>query len=232
MSRDPQAPDSARALIGLCVVGGVFGVTFGLSANEAGIPWTRAGVLSWLAFSGAGQFASVAVLVSGGTAAAALAVSLVLGARFAPMSMASATRLGARGWRRVAAAFVLTDPSVLALLGGGERTRSRRAFWLTGGFTLTSWTAGTVIGAVLGERLRFDPRELGLDVALPALLLGLSGPALRDRSASSHLLAGGVLSVAAATVVPVGTEVLLGGLVAAAVLSAPGRPRRAGVTVP
>jgi len=206
--------------VGLGLVAGIFGLTFGVAAADVGVSWPRATAFSFLVFGGSSQFATIAILGAGGAGTAAIATSAVLGARFAPMSIASANRLGARGWRRLAATLVLTDPSALSILTERDEARARRAYWLAGTVSLAMWAVGTAVGSLVAEELTFDLGQLGLDIALPALLLAMLGGALRDAASAAHLGLGGLLTIAAAGVVPRGSEVLLGGFVAAVALGA------------
>lgn len=209
--------------MGLGLVAGIFGLTFGVAAADVGVSWPRATAFSFLVFGGSSQFATIAILGAGGTGLAAIATSAVLGARFAPMSIASAVRLRPRGWRRVAATVVLTDPSVLSILTEADEGRARRAYWLAGTVSLATWGVGTAVGSLVAEELTFDLAQLGLDIALPALLLAMLGAALRDAPSATHLGLGGLLTVAVAGLVPVGAEVLVGGTAATVLLAGLGR---------
>lgn len=215
-----------RSVAGLALVSGVFGVTFGLAADEAGVPWAQATALSLLVFGGSSQFATVAILGAGGSVGSIVAVSALLGARFAPLSLAVAARLRVSGWRRLAGTVVLSDPSGVTVLAD-EGPTVRQAYWTMGIATLGAWTLGTAAGSLLADHAAFDPRRLGLDVALPALLLAMIAGAVKDRSAATHLVAGGVLALCLTSSVPPGVDVLVGGLATVGLLALlPGAGRR------
>ena len=66
--RDPDIRRVLSACVTLGFAVGVVGVTFGVSAVDAGATTLQASAMSLLVFTGASQFSSVSVFASGGTA--------------------------------------------------------------------------------------------------------------------------------------------------------------------
>jgi predicted branched-subunit amino acid permease len=181
--------EGVRRMLPIAVAGLPEGVAFGgLAASVMGHVAPIA--MSLTAFSGSAQFATVSVLRSGGTLAAALLAAAALNVRYLAMS---ASVPGSSRRQRAAACLLLTD----AAWGVAEGSRARLIG--AGATDLTSWSCGTVIG-VLGGSLLGDPARLGLDAAFPALFVWL----LRD-----HL---GVLALLGAVVALVLTPLLAPGL--------------------
>jgi predicted branched-subunit amino acid permease len=106
-----------RAILGdalaLGVGTGVYAISFGALAVAAGLSAWQAQALSLLMFTGASQFALIAVVASGGSAAVAIATSTLVGTRNAFYAVAMAPVLDARGPRRLLAAQAHASPSGL-----------------------------------------------------------------------------------------------------------------------
>ena len=110
-------------------------------------------------FSGASQYAFVA-LGSSGVAAAATAT--LLGARNALYGLRLSGVLNSGGWRRFFTAQLVIDESTAMAIGrekDGEPA-SRMAFWSTGTAIYVLWNLATLIGAVAAGALP-DPRRSG-----------------------------------------------------------------------
>lgn len=228
---DPPSAGTSitRDVVGFTVVSTVFGLSFGMAAHLAGLPWIQTTVFSATAFAGASQFATVGIVATGGSAAAILVTSALLNARFMPLSIAVANRIRTSGWWRVPAIVVMTDPSALFALKAPTTELARRWYWAGGVTTWLGWTLGSMTGAIAADRLRFDPATLGLDVALPALLFGLSASALKQVLPTAFLVGGGVVAILALPYTAAGAEYLVVGVVAAvAALVAVRRPVRFG----
>ncbi len=174
--------------------------------------------LSLLVFSGGSQFAFVGVIGAGGTAAAAVATSTLLGLRngFYGVGLAPVLR-PMRGWRRVAAAQVTIDESTaVALAQPVDDIPARRAgFWWTGVGVFLLWNVITVVGAVLGASIG-DPAQWGLDAAAAAAFLGLLWPRLATRFAQGVAGASALLALTLTPVLPAGLPILAAALIAVA----------------
>jgi hypothetical protein len=100
----------------------------------------------------------------------------------------------------------------------GKRERKRVLYWVTGVGILISWPIGAAIGGMLGGVIP-EPAALGVDAVLPAVLVAIAYPAMKDRWTAGVVMVGAVLAIAATPVVPVrsGSRGGVGSLAACAV---------------
>jgi predicted branched-subunit amino acid permease len=168
----------------------LFGLSFGVFAETAGMGAAAVVVMSATTFAGSAQFAAASVLEDGGTVAAAILSAVLLNARYAGMSIAVASIVPGGRVRRFLSSQLIVDES-WALSG-----RSGRFEWpiLAGAGLLlyVLWVSSTFLGTVAGERLG-DPSDLGLDAAFAALFLGLllqylGSPRAREGAAVAALV--------------------------------------------
>ena len=204
-----------RAILGdalaLGVGTGVYAISFGALAVAAGLSAWQAQALSLLMFTGASQFALIAVVASGGSAAVAIATSTLVGTRNAFYAFAMAPVLDARGPRRLLAAQATIDESTgMAARYEGDRNSARLAFWATAGAIYVLWNLGTLIGA-LGAGLVEDPNAFGLDAAAPAAFLALVWPRLTSWPMRAVAIVSLVLAVALSPFIGAGLPVLVAG---------------------
>ena len=172
--------DGVRAALPLAPGPLLFGLSFGVLADAAGMGAVAAVAMSATTFAGAAQFGAVTVLDAGGTLVAAIAAAVFLNARYVAISLTVASIFPGGRFRRLAESQLIVDES-WALSG-----RSGRFEWpiLVGsGLVLyVLWVGSTALGTVLGDALG-DPNALGLDAAFAALFLALLAPYLRGRRA-------------------------------------------------
>lgn len=204
-----------RAIIGdavaLGVGTGVYAISFGALAVAAGLSAWQAQALSLLMFTGASQFALIAVVASGGSAAVAIATSTLVGTRNAFYGFAMSPVLQPRGAQRFLAAQATIDESTgMAARYQGDRDSARLAFWATAGSIYVLWNLGTLIGAV-GASLIDDPNAFGLDAAAPAAFLALVWPRLTTWPMRIVAIVSLGSAVALAPFVAAGVPVLLAG---------------------
>src|SRR5689334_8128242 len=160
LTRTPRATLTGAVSIGVAV--GVYGVSFGVVAVAAGLSPAQACVMSMLVFTGASQFAFVAVLAAGGGALAAIAPAAMLAVRNAAYGLSLAPVLRGRLRERALAAHLVIDETTAMAHAETDPAASRRAFLATGVSVWVCWNAGTLAGALVGGGLG-DPRALGLD---------------------------------------------------------------------
>jgi 4-azaleucine resistance transporter AzlC len=179
----------------------LFGLSFGVFAEGAGMGAVAAVVMSGTTFGGAAQFAAVSVLDTGGTAVAAIVAAVLLNARYIGMSVAVASIFPGGRLRRLVGSQLIVDES-WALSG-----RSGRFEWpiLAGAGLLlyVLWVSSTAIGTVVGGALA-DPESLGLDAAFAALFLGLAIPYVRGRKALQAAALAAVITLALLPIAPAG----------------------------
>lgn len=197
--------DGIRAAAPLAPGPVLFGLAFGLLAENAGMNILSVFAFSATTFAGSAQFAAAAVLENGGTAVAAVIAAVLLNARYAPMSVAVAGLFHGPAWRRLVEAQLIVDESwALA----GRSGRFQRNILLGAGLLLyVLWIGSTAAGTVVGDRLG-DPTTYGLDAAFAALFLGLAYPYLRTRRALGAALAAGVITLAFLPWAPAGVPLL------------------------
>ena len=200
---------------------GLYGLSFGALAVAAGLNVWQTVLLSALLFSGGSQFALIGVLASGGSGAAAVAASTLLGLRNGFYGVRMASVLRPRGWRRALAAQLTIDESTAVGLAQPDAARQRVGFWATGCSVYLFWNAMTLAGALLGDALG-DPKAWGLDAAASGAFLALLWPRLATRAARGIALAAIAVALLATPLVPPGIPILLAALVA---VLAGARPR-------
>ena len=213
-----------RNAAGIGVAVGAYGLSFGAAAVAAGLSTLQACALSLLMFTGASQFAAVGVLGAGGTALAAVASALLLGARNTLYAVRLASLVPSRGPRRLLAAQLTIDEST-GMATGAPPGLAPTGFWATGASVYVLWNLATLLGALGAARLA-DPGVLGLDAAVPAAFLALLWPQLRDRRTLAVAAGGALVALAAVPLTPAGVPVLLAGLVVLPLLLRPDRAAR------
>lgn len=204
-----------RAIVGdavaLGIGTGVYAVSFGAIAVAAGLSAWQTQALSLLMFTGASQFALIAIVASGGTAVVAVATSTLIGTRNAFYGFAMSPVLRPRGALRFLAAQATIDESTgMAARYEGDRDSARLAFWATAGSIYVLWNLGTLVGA-LGAGLIDDPNAYGLDAAAPAAFLALVWPRLNTGPMRAVAAVALVSAVALAPFVGAGLPVLMAG---------------------
>jgi len=176
------------------VVAFLFGASFGVLANDAGLGVAAPILMSATIFGGSAQFAMVSILSTGGGLAAAVVAAVLLNARYGPIGLSVAPVLrGSRGSRALQAQLVVDESWALASRGG--RRFDRRILLGVGAALYVGWNSGTVVGVLAGE-LVGDPEALGLDAAFPALFLGLLVSQLHNRRAVLGALGGAAIALA------------------------------------
>jgi predicted branched-subunit amino acid permease len=121
-------PDARRAVLrqalSVSLATGAYGLSFGALSVAAGLSVLQTQALSLLLFSGGSQLALVGVLAAGPAGApAAVAASTLLGVRNGLYGLQVARMLGARGWRRLAAAQLTIDESTAVAVASATRRR-------------------------------------------------------------------------------------------------------------
>lgn len=192
----------------MCLADGVVGASFGAIAVAGGQPSWVPLLMSPLVFAGGAQFAALGVVLSGGSAAAAVVAGLVLNLRLFPFGLAVADVLD-RPWpARLLGSHVIIDEAVAFVMTQQGLSRRRAVFATFGSLMFLLWNLGTVIGVLAGHAVG-DPSALGLDAASPMVLLALVLPVLREARALRAGLAGAAVALLSTPVLPAGLPVLL-----------------------
>jgi 4-azaleucine resistance transporter AzlC len=197
----PRVRDGIRAALPLVPGPVLFGLSFGVFAETAGMSAVAAVVMSATTFAGSAQFAATTVIHQGGSAAAAILAAVLLNARYVGMSVAVASICRGSRARRSVESQLIVDES-WALSG-----RSGRFEWpiLVGAGLLmyVCWVSSTAVGAVVGSTLA-NPLSIGLDAAFAALFLALAAPYVRGRRAVTASALAGAITVALLPIAPPG----------------------------
>lgn len=172
--------------------------------------------------SATSTLAYAAVVTTGGSTVAGVASGWLVATRFGLFAAALGPHLWPRRWRRAMAAHLAFDPSVALALREDDDADTRRAFVAAGLWLCVPWWTSAVVGALVADRLG-DTDALGLDVVLPALLLAIIWPQLRERPGRSVAAASVVVALLLVGVTPGGVPELVGGA-AALLMLAPSEP--------
>ena len=201
----PRVRDGVRAALPLVLGPLLFGLTFGVLGETAGMSAVAAIVMSATTFAGSAQFAAASVLEDGGTVLAAVTSAVLLNVRYIGQSIAAASIFPGSRPRRLIESQLIVDES-WALSG-----RSGRFEWpiLVGAGLLlyVLWVTSTAIGSVVGSVLG-DPNDLGLDAAFAALFLALAWPYLRERKAVAAALVGVAITLLLIPLAPAGVPLV------------------------
>ncbi len=195
-----------RDALPLAFVVGVFGISYGILAVDAGFGKLAPLVMSLTTFGGSAQFAAVSVIGSGGAAAAATLAAVLLNTRYLAIGFSISPYLSGGPLNRFLGANLVVDESwAVAMRPDGSTDRARL---LGAGLAIyVFWAAGTVIGVVGGDVLG-DPKDLGLDAAFPALFLALVAPMVRDKKALLAAVLGAAIAIALVPLVRPGIPIV------------------------
>jgi predicted branched-subunit amino acid permease len=216
-----------RQCLSVGIATGAYGISFGALSVAAGLDLWQTMALSTLLFSGASQFAVVGIVAAGGSGAAAVATSSLLGLRNGLYGLQVSRLLGVRGLRRVPAAHLTIDESTAVAIAQPETAAQRLGFWGTGLSVFVLWNLSTLLGAIVGNALG-NPQRYGLDAAAPAAFCALLWPRLKTRDTRAVAVAAAAIALIVAPHAPAGIPVLVAALAAvvAGVLPTRGsRPR-------
>jgi branched chain amino acid efflux pump len=205
---DPNAlRDVWPMVLGVVPFGLLIGTTLGRMHLGAALGLGSAALF----FGGSGHFAALTLLQGGAGPLAVLATVAVVNSRFALYGAALAPRFADQpAWFRWLAPQVLLDQTyAVAMARPDLRGPAFRRYWATaGGAFALGWLASNAAGLLLGPVL---PEHSALEIAVPAMFIGLLVPQLVRRPAAVAAGVGGLVA-AAASALPEGTGLLLGAL--------------------
>jgi predicted branched-subunit amino acid permease len=187
-----------RAALPLVIPTALIGASFGVSAATSGWGTVAPVVMSAIVFSGAAQFATLAVLGAGGSVITAIAAATLIASRFLAIGVALGPSMRGGSVRRAFEGQAVVDASLILARTGDARYGIRRLL----GSTLpqyVGWTLGTLGGVLAGESIP-DPKQLGLDALFPAFFLVLVWSELNDRAAR---VTAAVATLIAAVLIPI-----------------------------
>jgi 4-azaleucine resistance transporter AzlC len=198
VSARADALDGVRAISPFLLGVVPFGLVYGVTAVDQGLPPTVVAAMSAVVFAGAAQLAAVDLVARGAPAVVVVTTILVVNLRY-PMYAASIAphfRAFSSRWRALCA-YLMTDQAyAVALTEYREREPSptRRKWYYVGaaGTLWVAWQLSTVTGILVGARV---PPGLSLEFAIPLTFLALLVPNVTDRPSALAAVVGGVGTV-------------------------------------
>ena len=205
---DQRRNEVIRQCLSVGIATGAYGISFGALSVAAGLSLWQTIALSALLFSGASQFAVVGIIATGGTGAAAVATSSLLGLRNGLYGLQMSRLLRVKGLLKVPAAQLTIDESTAVAIAQPEPAAQLLGFWGTGLSVFVLWNLSTIVGALLGNALG-DPKQYGLDAAAPAAFCALLWPRLRSGDTRAVAAVAAVIALVVAPHAPAGIPVLV-----------------------
>jgi 4-azaleucine resistance transporter AzlC len=196
-----------RAALPLVLPTLLIGASFGVTASTVGWGVLAPVVMSAIVFSGAAQFATLAVLGAGGSAVAAILAATLVASRFLAIGVAIGPSMRGGPVRRALEGQAVVDASLALGTTGDGRYGVRRLIGSTAP-QYAGWTIGTVAGVLLGEQIA-DPKALGLDALFPAFFLVLVVGELTNRASRVTAAVGGLIALVLIPLVPPGIPVIV-----------------------
>ena len=195
-----------RVALPLVIPTALIGASFGVAAATSGWGTVAPIVMSAIVFSGAAQFATLAVLTAGGSVITAIVAATLVASRFLAIGVALGPSMRGGKVRRALEGQAVVDASLILAKTGEGRYGVRRLL----GATLpqyVGWTLGTIGGVLAGESIP-DPKTLGLDALFPAFFLVLVWSELNDRAARVTAVAATVIAAVLIPIAPPGIPVV------------------------
>ncbi len=210
-------------LIALAAATMAIGVAVSAIMIDIGTSSTVVMLATVTAFSGSGELAFAAVILSGGSVAAGLISALLVSSRFGLMAMSIANLWPMPLWERLAAMQLSGEPAVAAALTARNPRTARRLYWQIALAMGIGWVAGSALGTLVGNVIG-DTKAIGLDAVFPAVLLGTVAAALRSRDTATAAVSGAMIAVALVPFVPAGVPFLVAALTAVLASRVPAGP--------
>jgi predicted branched-subunit amino acid permease len=188
----------------------LIGASFGVAASTSGWGTVAPVVMSVIVFSGAAQFATLAVLSAGGSVVTAIAAATLVASRFLAIGVALGPFMRGGPVRRALEGQAVVDASLILARTPDGRYGVKRLL----GATLpqfTGWSLGTLAGVLAGDAIP-SPQKLGLDALFPAFFLALVWAELGDRGARVTAAVATVIAFVLIPLTPPGIPVVAASL--------------------
>lgn len=199
------------------------GITVSAIMIDSGTSAPVVMLASVTAFSGSGELAFAAVVLSGGTTTAALVSALLVSSRFGLLAMSVANKWPMSVWERIAAMQISGEPAVAAAVTAKTPAMARKLYWQIAGSMAVGWVLGSGVGVAVGNVIG-NTRTIGLDAVFPAVLLGTVAAALRSRDSATAAVLAGLIAVLLVPVLPAGIPFLVAALAAVVGAKVPAGP--------
>ncbi len=223
VSRRAAVVAGCRRIFPLTLISGPFGLIYGVTAAENGIPDVSAIAASFIVHAGAAQIALVQLIGDDASWLVAVGTAVIINLRFALYSASLASAFADFGWRRFPLAHGLSDQAAVTAIHEFETEHDPqyRIWFFVGAatFFVLPWYVGTTIGVLAGG-------DIGpawqLPFAVPATFVALLVPSIRSRPMLVAAIVGGTVSVITAFL-PNGLNIIAGAFtgIAAGVTAAP-----------
>ena len=156
--------------------------TFGIMAVSYGLSWWQALVISMATVTSAGQFAGIGVMLHPGQYLEMLISQLTINVRYSFMSISLSQKTDEKfkGIYRWLLGFMMTDE--IFAVASAEKEVSSSFFAGLATIPYIGWSAGTLIGALLGNVL---PQRLmsALSLAIYGMFVAIVMPGLKESKA-------------------------------------------------
>jgi len=193
----------------VCAADAIVGASLGAISVAGHLPLWFPVALSVIVFAGSAQFATVSVLLAGGSPMAAAITGLALNGRLLAYGFTVCDVFGKGRLARLLGAHFIVDESVAFATQQTQPARRRAAFWAAGLMLFVIWNAAVAAGALAGRALT-NASALGLDAAFPVILFALVWSSLARGGARLYRATalGCVLALGATCVLAPGLAVL------------------------
>lgn len=211
-----------RETASVAVAIALVGASLGAIGVSKGVPLWLMTLMAALVFAGGSEFLAVGLMASGAAPVTAVLSGLMLNARHFPFGLAVGDLVGRGRVARAVGSHLMVDESVAFGMAQETDDERRRAYWVTGIALYCTWAPSVFVGGLIGMGIA-DPTTFGLDAALPAALLALIIPSLRDRQALRAVVLGALVAVVTTPFLPAGLPVMFALVGVAAALPLPNR---------
>lgn len=151
------------------------GLAFGVLANEIGMSIVQATLMSFLCFTGAGQYIAIGIMQAGGAVFTIITANFLVNLRYLLFSASMVPYLKGRVPTALGSllSYGLTDETYAVAMSRYQKYPPTASYMA--GLNLSShmgWVLSTLLGALLGSYLG-NTERLGLGFALPAMYICL-----------------------------------------------------------
>ena len=150
------------------------GLAFGVLANEVGMSIIQATVMSFLCFTGAGQYIAIGVMQAGGAVFTIIMANGLVNLRYLLFSTSMVPYLKGRVPTALGSflSYGLTDETYAVAMKRYQDHSPTVSYIATNLSSHIGWVASTLLGAILGGYMS-NTERLGLGFALPAMYICL-----------------------------------------------------------
>jgi len=192
-----------------------FGIAFGVTSTEVGVPPFATLLMSAVIFAGASQFAVLDLWGHPLPIVSLMAIVLTVNARHVVMGAAIGPNLrGLPPNKRLLAVTLLSDANFADAQAAWRSGDDDAAIVIGGGLALwICWMVGTGMGLAMSST-PVDPSLLGFDVTMAAFFTAMLIGNQRASGPAAAALVGAVVAIVTMPFVPTGWQVILGAVAA------------------